>query len=353
MRGPAGERQPVGALVSLLFAATQALALASAQDAAPVFSADIWKRQVALQEPILVRLEMRNPTGERMVVVPPYVRHLREGDWQLSFTVLDENGDPVPRTTAEGKTVFIPALYDYPWWIRTGYSEVPDLRLPWEIPARGSAYMWIEFSDFYPLDEPGRYHITFDYAARREMLVGWPPAGPPPDGGWEGTLEADAGWVNVTEPPEADRELADYLVERRRKSTCPLALVSFEEVFRFGDEAEARRERFARSVYEPYVAFCEIQYWAYWGAYDGEPMRLLMEKMDRLAVACPDFPLLYQFPTLTAYAKWRATRREREAMLTAAQETGDQALLGWVRNRLHYCDYDHPPADAPADGADN
>jgi hypothetical protein len=124
--------------------------------------ASTWKHEVLLQEPILVSLTLTNPTPERVLVVPPYLSlspSPREA-WPLTFAVFDDQGQAVPNHWELARTGFELMAFGRPWWLpETGPSPVPSVppRRPWDLPARGSGFMWINLTQFYPLDEPGRY----------------------------------------------------------------------------------------------------------------------------------------------------------------------------------------------------
>ena len=133
-------------------------------------SASVWKRSVVLEEPILVRVELRNTTPEPISVVPPYVNvwGRPEAPWPLSFTIADEPGQRLPNGWKYAKTGFEPVAYGLPWWgPYSGLASAPPRREPWHIPAHSAPYMWINLLQFYPLKDPGRYHLTFEKRGRK------------------------------------------------------------------------------------------------------------------------------------------------------------------------------------------
>ena len=338
----------------------------AAREGSPRLSADIWKREVVLQEPILVRLNMRNPTDESMLAVPPYLNiwGLGQVGWPLEFTVTDGKGNRVPNQWEFAKSGYEVVAYGLPWcgpcFEPLGRKAQPAPRRPWVVPPGETAFMWINLLQFYPLDEPGRYHILFHYDARPEMLVIPYSGEAPPTGVWTGKLEADAGSVTIAEPEGIDREAATFLRDYRERRGV---VISAGKMDGYALKPELL-ERFPTSVHATYAAFYQI-----WWIADMAPMRWIadiapMSGSDRAAMGQiiddfrtrhPDFPLNYQLPVALAFYDWYSVKRTvthypdqrevpgdlvsqasrlGEALRRAAAAAGDYSLIGKIEEQL-------------------
>ena len=276
--------------------------------APPELWATIWKRELLVAEPVLVRLELSNPSTEPLAVVPPYVNVWGLTAWPLAFTITDEAGRRVPSGWEYARTGFEPICFGAPWWIAAGGPGRPPLREAWQLPAGGRGWMWIDLLQFYPLDEPARYHVVFQYDAQPEMLVslGW--TEPPPEGVWSGHLEADAEWITVHEPGDADRDAAQFLLERRDKLQAVLSAGAY-------GVAPAVLERFPQAAHALYAAF--YQHWSP-GVFGGPPAtgaEKLAASAAGFAREHPEFPLNYQLPVAAALSQWQVAA---EVVLMAA-----------------------------------
>ncbi len=210
-------------------------------------SAAIWKREVILQEPILVRLELRNVGAETVRAVPAYLG----GTWPVSFVVTDESNTRVGHEYPAWGSPFSLRAYGRLWWGLDPDSGLPPLpSRPWAVAPGGGAFMWLNLLQFYPLDQPGRYHIVFHYdASPQQLLIGQPQEAAPEEV-WSGHLEADAGWVTIGEPDEANRGAAAFLLDYRERGHIVLSAQD-----RRYELAHEVLRRFPESVYAPYAAF--------------------------------------------------------------------------------------------------
>ena len=317
--------------------------------AALELSATIWEREVVVAEPLLVRLELSNPSTEPLAVVPPYVNVGGRSLWPLTFTVTDEAGDRVPNGWKYARSGFEPICFGAPWWTTPPGLGRMQYREAWLLPPGGRAWTWVDLLQFYPLDEPARYHLVFEYDAQPEMLVSLGEAGPPPQGVWSGHLEADAGWITVLEPGGTDRDAAQFLLERRDKLEAVLSAGAY-------GVAGAVLDRFPEATYALYAAF--YQHWTP-GAFGTPPAAgaaRLAASAAKFAREHTEFPLSYQLPVAVALSQWQVADEAaargagmpagaaeemvaraaalRQALRETAAAAGDYSLMQMVEDRI-------------------
>ena len=280
-------------LVSLL----PAPLLSAGEDGAPVPSADIWQRDVVSMEPIWVRIEVTNRSDHPVAIVPPYVDCYRRARWPLTFLITREDGSLVLNGWRGAPLGTEPVAYGLPWWRPHGRGL--PVRLPWELTPGASAYMWFDLCRFYPLDEPGRYHILLLYRPARDML-GTRDHGPPArETLWLEAPNIDAGWIDVRAPEGPDAEAVAFLREKRHQPKLVLSADVGVSV--------ARRvlERYPDSSHALHAEFMAIASGLQGGVPVTEETRHELDtRAGRFAALHPGFPLLYQFDLLRVYGEW-------------------------------------------------
>jgi len=326
-----------------LIAGSLAQSGAAAQDGALTLSIGVWRREVAVQEPILVNARLATPAVQPLAVVPPYVDLGADPrlHWPLSFAVFDERGRRVPNLWEHARSGFELMAYGLPWWVDLpGVGERPRPRPgAWTLPPGTSGAMWINLLQFYPLDEPGRYHLTFQYDARPEMLLAPGQEEPGPEGVWAGHLEADGGSITIAEPAEEDREAAEFLRAGRERSKFVLS----------ADEARPGLgpdllKRFPQSTYALYARFYELWY----AARHGHPPSLTEYggRIHDFTAAHPDFPLNDWLLAGAGFYEWAkasqavssAVRWTRDCQRGKRDDDEDaQAMLAWSLVELRNC----------------
>ena len=104
---------------------------------------------VRLGEPIRVTIIVRNASSQAL--------HLWRGSavYDYSYTIIDDNGNPVPR-----KPPRVPAVLSNPYW---------------DIDANSEARATVRLDDFMALERPGTYRMTVSTKLRRHY-----PAAPIP-----------------------------------------------------------------------------------------------------------------------------------------------------------------------------
>jgi len=262
--------------------------------APPELSATIWKREVAQYEPLLVRIELRHTSPEPLRLVPPYP----SAGWPLDFSIQSADGRWLRSPRSAGSLPL--QAQGLPWWVPRGPAIKPSYpgRRPWDLPPGAVAFMWLDLLRFYPLVQPGRYHIVFHYDPEARMLARGE-GEPPPEGVWEGHLEADAGWITLREPEEADREAAVLLREYRDRYRLALSTVRDADALR-----RELLERFPGSPYVPYAAFYDLWSRARMMYMAGDTAEL-QAQAEQFAVDHAEFPLNYQLPVILRYGEWR------------------------------------------------
>lgn len=269
------------------------VALAAPAVAAPVLelTAEVWTRRVVQEQPILVRVELTNRSERPVQVVPPYVRpRVRDTGYALTLQLLDAAGEwREPELTQMGA-----------YWVGQWASAdaAPLIRKPWAI-GPGVASMWYALNMVYSLHEPGRYHLKLVYDPKPEMLqVPGIAAVPLPDDLVCERLEADLGWIEILEPPEAEKAVAEYL--RKHTAACAENPLAYPGMAR-----DVVAEKWPGSAYRPHVEFWALRTMAEGGAYQGlRTERWVADNRSRLEAfraANPDFPLSHQLDTFVAW----------------------------------------------------
>jgi len=266
-------------------------ALAASRAAAVEMTADVWKRQVLQEEPILVRVELTNRSERPVQVVPPYVRpHVRDTGYPLTLWAADASGGwREPRLAPGGA-----------YWVRefSRPEAAPLVRSPWVLDSGATAVVWYSLNMLYDLSEPGRYHLKLRYESTPDMVYlldrG---ARPAPDELWLGTLEADLGWLEILEPPETERDTAAFL------SGHSAACAPSPNADPFG-LTKAINEKWPGSAYLPYAEFYAMWAEARRGrshhGFRQAGLEELRQRAEAFRAAHPDFPLNHQLDTVVA-----------------------------------------------------
>lgn len=228
--------------------------------ATPTFTASIWKRDVVREEPILLKLEVSNPGHDDLRIVAPYFNTYGRINLPLTLTVTDSSGRQVPNGWSGGGTGSEPILRGRPWWIPEGPAQAghvdPQTWRAWSIPAGKTAFMWHNIRQYYPIDEPGEYHVVLHYLPSADMAPrsGLGEGAPPGEATlWTGSVEIDAGTVSVSEPGERDVAAADRLAQHREVQGSV-----FSTTLGWGDDAgilQGKAPWVVGTVYETYARF--------------------------------------------------------------------------------------------------
>jgi len=328
-----------------------------ASDGYPVFSATIWKRETISEEPILLRVEVTNPRGDEVKIIAPYFNSGGGFNLPLTLAVTNSAGAQLPNGSKYSATGFEPIIRGQPWWIpdgrvRAGDTEPREWRA-WRIPAGATAYMWYNMLQFYPLDDPGRYHIVLKYDSKPEMLFeGGQKMDNPPKDVLCWSAEIDAGWVTVREPGPKDAAACQRLREHPEVQG-----VVFATNYAFGDDAGLLEDEGQAyhwpwgTTYEPYARFAR----AFYKAANPSPSDAAgLPLGDLLTVAaarrlCRErdygapnelLPVLRRDPEhnaaklqeVEAEARSRAegSVKTRQGYIDIAREVGDYSLLGFA-----------------------
>jgi len=237
-----------------------------ATTALPVFSATISKRDVISEEPILLKLEVTNPRNEEVLIVAPYFDSYACANYPLTLSVTDASAHGLQNGWEFADSGYEPIHRGRPWWIPDGRVQPGDVEprawRAWRIPAGATAYMWYNMLQFYPIDDPGQYHIVLRYDSKPEMLFepGQKKDNPPKDVlCW--STEIEAGWVTVMEPGPKDAAAAANL-----RKDPEMQGVMFATNFVFGSDPrdlgkkDTDRPLFEGTTYEPYARFARAFY---------------------------------------------------------------------------------------------
>jgi len=278
------------------------------------FRALVSRPEVVREEPVLVRLELRNTTDQLLTAVAPYVAVRGWRCRAVTFTAADQSGAPVPNGLNDPADPYSARAFGWPWWADPGRQWVlhqpPPPSWPWAIAPGQVAGMWVNLLQFYPVADAGRYHLTFRYAPKAAMLLSVRDTSPPPEGVWEGELECDAGWITVSEPSEADRAAADKL--RHCRLEDPGRAISAAGSFLARELADV----LAGSVYEPYALFYRV-----WGGGS------LPGDEDALRTGYPGFPMLPLLDALPARREVGVAKAHLgDAAWRLCQSFGDTAM---------------------------
>jgi len=256
---------PTPALPSRAGGGSESLAVETT--AFPALSATIWKRETIGQEPILLKLEVTNSRDEEVKIVAPYMNGYGRANYPLTLAVTDASGAAVPNGWEYSTTGSEPIHRGSPWWIPDGRVQPGDTEprewRAWRIPPGETAYMWYNVLQFYPIDDPGEYHIVLKYDSKPEMLFqpGQKKDNPPKDVlCWWG--QVDAGWVTVREPGPRDAEACAKLRENPDVQGC---VFSTNFAWGHGDghllDREGDKWKWLNgTTYEPYVRFARAFY---------------------------------------------------------------------------------------------
>lgn len=278
---------------SLLVACVTIGALASPAMAGPTLelTAEVWRRQLLPEEPILARITLSNLGPAEVRVVPP----LFGG---RSFGL----GLAVETKTGQWEQAVLRGTDAYWVWAYNNRKRAPLVRAPWPLEPLAHALGWHSLNMVHSLHEPGRYHLRLVYDPRPEMLqVPGDPVGPVPEDLVCERLEADLGWIEIIEPPESEKPVAEYL--RKHAAACAASLWSGPY-----EHYAAVAERRPGSAYLPYLSFyamgAEAQKGLQHGAHCASGMEDLRSEVEAFRAAYPDFPLNHQLGTLVAWYKY-------------------------------------------------
>jgi len=345
-----------------------------ASDGYPVFSATIWKRETISEEPILLRVEVTNPRGDEVKIIAPYFNSGGGFNLPLTLAVTNSAGAQLPNGSKYSATGFEPIIRGQPWWIPDGRVQPGDTEprewRAWRIPAGATAYMWYNMLQFYPLDDPGRYHIMLRYESKPEMLFqpGQKMDNPPKDVlCW--SAEIDAGWVTVKEASRRDAAACAKLREEPDVQGCV-----FSTNFGWGRGAAHLLDRkgsewqwLSGTTYEPYVRFARAFYSSKppsladaAGLPLGDLLRTVAprstakrlayyparEHLDALRTDAATNASTIDELLTTAREKAQASWEAQEAAIRIAKEVGDYSILGYIEkpaaNRLAAIRLDFP-----------
>jgi len=195
-------------------------------------------------------------------------------------------------TWTEPKPTASRAYWLHEW---TRPDAAPLVHSPWVLEPGATAAAWYSLNRAYVLEEPGSYHLRLCYDPALGTVGA---ADAPPGDVWIGTLEVDLGWIEILEPPEAERPVAEYL--RKYTSACA------PDPRGGPDEARAAlAEKWPQSAYMLYVEFFALHATAEGGAHYGlrSPRGLaeIRSRVEAFRAAHPDFPLNHQLDTFVAW----------------------------------------------------
>jgi len=330
----------------------------AASGAVPALSATIWKREVVTQEPILVKLQVTNPRAGEATIVAPYFNSYGRANFPLTLAVTDDAGVPVGNGWEGAQTGREPILRGRPWWIAGGPSA-PGAPESWEwrawrVPAGATVFMWYNLLQFYPLDEPGRYHITLTYDSAPDMLLSTGTQSPPADVVcW--SAEIDAGWIIISQPTARDQAAATRLRE-----CAEVQGTVFSTTFGWGRDAGLRNpdsggDWLEGTSYEPYLEFARAFYVSKSASPQdagGLPLADLLRVVgphweaarcaDSAPLSIPDRLLAEPEKNAGRIKELRTAMRDgfrrsieaQEAAVQVAREVGDYSLVGFEESML-------------------
>ncbi len=263
-------------------------ALAGSRAVAVEMTAEVWKRQVLPEEPILVRVTLTNPTDYTVSVVPPY---LAGPSFPLRVVEVrddDQRRQPEYRHNNRGSWL----------WVPIGGEWQRSKRRPWVLGPGEAAWTWHNLATFCELHEPGRHHLVLQYEPQPSMLrISGDETSPLPDNLWCAALEVDLGWIEILEPPEAERPLVEKLAARAYacwpKGEIPDRSLAPEVA------AEA-----PTSVYVPYLEFYSMVARTRHSLMRPDRLERLRAEVRAFRERNPGFPLDYQLDVLLARCEY-------------------------------------------------
>ena len=336
---------------------------AVATTALPAFSATIWKREVISEEPVLLKLEVTNPGPDELRIVAPYFNTYGRMNLPLTLTVTDSAGQRVQNGWTDGGTGVEPILRGTPWWVpqsSTKGAKGPQAWRCWTIPGGETGYVWHNLRQYYPIDDPGEYHVVLHYQPDLDMVFYGDQADralPADFSVWTGRVDMDVGVVRIAEPGPRDAEAANRLAEHRNVQGSV-----FSTTLAYADHAgilEGDISWLAGTVFQTYADFGRafashdpdsaaaprghdpsFPLWGLLGAAraratftsGGAYSGLSKEHRELRAVPSRD-------PQLLAVAEAELRRnaegasRRLEECSEAARETGDYSLLAWAEEK--------------------
>jgi len=240
-------------VVACLSARGVVAATATQEPDSPVMSATVWRHEVVREEPILVRIEIANPSDHDLVLAAPQVDCYADGRAPLSFTLTTDSGALV-KSEWPYSTTGTEAVNCYAAWWSPGPHEWSDALPPppstWTLPPGAKGHVWIDLLIHYPwLARKGRYHVELAYDSRD--LKPSPRSSSAPRT-WAGCLTAACGSITVSEPATNDQRGADELAKWRTDHYK--VLLSWERQAGPANPAPALAGALAGTVYEQYAA---------------------------------------------------------------------------------------------------
>jgi hypothetical protein len=286
--------------VVLAMGATAAAALPQVQ---VDWSAHVWKRDVVMGEPILVRIEARNDGDATAEVVGPfaYTFTVTQATPPLTARVLGAAGDDVAGPPGRPGGL--------PWRVRgPGALAVPIHT--WVIPPGETASMWFDLLGLVTLDVEGTFRVVLDYQATPEIVARLTKSSPDAEV-WLGSQTIDAGEVTIRRPTGDDEAAFDIIRQYRDREFEPVVMSHSEAFFVRLPIIEEHPD----SVYAPYARFYEL----YRNAAMGDAAASLAQvdgEVQRFTTDYPDFPLNYRWPPALALQRF-------EAVAAACSRAGD------------------------------
>lgn len=264
-------------------------------------SGAIWKSDVVVLEPVLVRIEVTNQSGSSVSLVPPYMNCYERANWPLTLTVKRGDGGTVPNGWSRGTTGTEPVAFGLPWWIPQGHrvpgSVVPP-RWPWTIEAGSAGHMWFDLLQFYPLHAPGRYQVILHYRPEAGMS-----GETSPEDLWLENTDIDLGWVTVGEPQGGDARAVAWLERAGGKAT---ALSSESRDLLASDLRGEFLKRCPDTVYAPYAEFYRLLRRGALRLRNADDRADLGQQVQAFVTGHPDFPLNEKLHVIVLFAEWRA-----------------------------------------------
>jgi hypothetical protein len=316
------------------------------------FSAVPVKSEFVVCEPVLIRLEFRAPADSGLYIAHPFVDVSDIHARPLAFEVWSWAGQRLPNGLERPASPFEPVAFGEPWWLDGG-MHLPGRafpHVPWYIPAGAVARMWLDLTEFYPIDAPGDYNVRFEYRPAGNMASWVMGKTAPWDHLWVGTLHADAGRITIVEPPEADTAARDELLRLRGANA---GVISNSQEVR-----QTILDQYPTSVYATCASFFE---WCERVILLPRPFfRYPREELDGLGLFVaerPDWPLNYRVPTMQALVEWHRAhsafgmypsgpvvdgtkiadyQRATKELRRTAQESGDYELMTRIEWRVWY-----------------
>lgn len=158
--------------------------------------------------------------------------------------------------------------------------------------------MWFDLLRFYPLRQPGRYHVLLRYRPQSGMCTNGSEERGRTDALSLSDVDMDAGWIEVLEAKRADAEAAQFLLQAHETR---------DRVMHSDGDASICREvleRFPDSTHAVHAEF-----FLAWGAPGPPPWPAeahigFVHESERFRARHPHFPLLPKLDLARVYALW-------------------------------------------------